>query len=268
MNATKLVVIACPLLLTGLIMRASDDQPKIGRGDIPRNEKQLWKRVTKSQKDIEENLMSGDPRFTAELGLARRKVADLMLDAEGDKKNKAVVKDLSRCWNYWVRETDEIVTEDLKEYNLATAAGKSFDPANNNPQGGNPYIGAPIQYQQAPAPSPQVDYAPPPQPEFMSPAPVNYTSNTCLNPDGTYQPGCIPAQGQQYVGPPQRFFRDAHGHNFLVQIGIGFKQGYQQAQQKEQQQQPQRPSSAYRGPGRAPVPATHPVTVARSTGRK
>jgi hypothetical protein len=225
----------------------------------------MWWKIGKSQRDIEENLMSGDPRFTAELDLARRKVADLMLDAEGDKKNKAVVKDLSRCWNYWVRESDEIVTEDLKEYNLATAAGKSFDPADNNPQGGNPYIGAPIQYQQVPDPAPQVYYAPPPQNEFMSPAPVNYTSNTCLNTDGTYQPGCIPPQGQQYVGPAQRFFSDAHGHNFLVQIGIGFKQGYQQQQRREQQQ---RPGIAYRNDAKKPAPATHPVTVPRATGRR
>jgi hypothetical protein len=263
-------MIACQLLTTGLILTASEAQLKIGKGDIPRNEKQMWRKIGKSQKDIEENLMSGDPRFTAELDLTRRKVADLMLDAEGDKKNKAVVKDLSRCWNYWVRETDEIVTEDLKEYNLATAAGKSFDPAGNNPQGSNPYIGAPIVYQQVPAP--QAYYVVPPptpnyavQPEYMSPSPVNYNSNPYLNPDGSYQNGCIPPQGQQYVGPPRRFFEDAQGHNFLVQIGIGFKQGYQQSQQK---QQGQRPGSAYRGDGKNPAPATHAVVVARATGRK
>jgi len=263
---TKLAVLT-GLLISGIALHADDKAPKLKKDDVPKNEKQMWKRITKSQKDIEENLMSGDPRFTAELDLARRKVADLMLDAEGDKKNKAVVKDLSRCWNYWVRETDEIVTEDLKEYNLATAAGKSFDPADNNPQGGNPYIGAPIVYQQVPAPQQQYVPQPPPVNEYMSGVPVNYSSNPCLNPDGSYQNGCIPPQGQQYVGPPQRFFRDAQGHNFLVQIGIGFKQGYQKEQQRQQQEQ-HRPGSAYRGDGKKPAPATHAVVVARATGRK
>lgn len=260
MNGNKLIVIACPLLLTSLILAANDSQPKVRKDDVPKNERQMWRKIAKSQKDIEENLMSGDPRFATDLDLARRKVADLMLDAEGDKKNKAVVKDLSRCWNYWVRETDEIVTEDLKEYNLATAAGKSFDPADNNPQGGSPYIGAPIQYQQVPV---QQQYVPQAQSqnEYMSPAPINYSSNPCLNQDGSYQNGCIPPQGPQYITPPQRYFPDAQGHNFLVQIGIGFRQGYQQ-------QQPQRPGSAYRGTGKKAAPTTHPVTVARGTGRK
>ena len=127
MNKYKLAVLTI-LVLTATFLRAAEKTPKIKSDDIPKNEKQLWKKITQSQDEIEANLMSGDPRFGAELALTRRKVADLMLNAEGDKKNKAVVKDLGRAWTFWARETDEIEVEDLKEYNLATAAGKSFNP--------------------------------------------------------------------------------------------------------------------------------------------
>jgi hypothetical protein len=210
--------------------------------------------------------MSGDPRFTAELDLARRKVADLILDAEGDKKNKAVVKDLSRCWNYWVRETDEITTEDLKEYTLATAAGKSFDPADNNPQGGNSYIGAPIQYVSVPQPRPQAYDAPPSQPQayYVQPPPPVYPVGRCLNSDGSFQPGCIPPQGANgtiypsYAVPqtvPQAYaVPRAPSAGFFAQVGLLFKAPEE------------RSGSTYRGTGQHPSPATHAAVVARATG--
>jgi len=134
MNKYKLAILTT-LFLTATVVQAVEKTPKIKSDDIPKNEKQLWKKITQSQDEIEANLMSGDPRFGAELALTRRKVADLMLNAEGDKKNKAVVKDLGRAWTFWARETDEIEVEDLKEYNLATAAGKSFNPEDSQLQG-------------------------------------------------------------------------------------------------------------------------------------
>jgi hypothetical protein len=51
------------------------------------------------------------------------------------RKNKEVVKDLGKAWTFWRRETDEIEVEDLKEYNLTTAAGKSFNPEDSQLQG-------------------------------------------------------------------------------------------------------------------------------------
>ena len=122
------------VVLTAASLQAAEKTPKIKSDDIPKNEKQLWKRIAKSQDELEANLMSGDPRFTAELDLTRRKVADLMLNAEGNKKSKAAVKDLAKAWNFWQRESDEIEVEDLKKYNLGTAAGKSFSPENDQTQ--------------------------------------------------------------------------------------------------------------------------------------
>jgi len=110
------------LLLATTLLHAKED--KIAKDDIPRNEKKLWMKIDAEQEKIESSLLSGDQRFLDQLDLARKKVADIMLTAEDEKKNRAAVKQLPRAWNFWKRVTAQVEIDDVNEYNLNTALGQ------------------------------------------------------------------------------------------------------------------------------------------------
>ena len=90
MKRSILTAIATLILATSLQAKYKDD--KIAKDDIPRNEKKLWMRIDETQEKLESSLLSGDQRFLDQLELARKKVADIMLTAEDEKKNRAAVK--------------------------------------------------------------------------------------------------------------------------------------------------------------------------------
>ena len=110
------------LLLATTLLHAKED--KIAKDDIPRNEKKMWMKIDAEQEKIESSLLSGDQRFLDQLDLARKKVADIMLTAEDEKKNKQAVKQLPRAWNFWKRVTAQVEIDDVNEYNLNTALGQ------------------------------------------------------------------------------------------------------------------------------------------------
>jgi hypothetical protein len=137
--------------------------------------------------------LSGDQRFLDQLELARKKVADIMLTAEDEKKNKDAVKQLPRAWNFWKRVLAQVEIDDVNEYNLNAALGQraptpreeqeqrsQFVPAStyqgyaqpqpvqvvvNNYQGYAQPMPQQAPAQQAYAPAPQA-YAPPVYPQY------------------------------------------------------------------------------------------------------
>jgi hypothetical protein len=120
-NLTSITI----LFIVTCILQASDKPAKLRKDDIPRNEKQMWARIDAMQEEVEDNLLSHDQRFLDELELARRKVADIMLTSESDKKDKKAVQELrQRTWTFWTRTVSEVEVEDVKEYNLNTALGQ------------------------------------------------------------------------------------------------------------------------------------------------
>ena len=116
------ILIALATLLLAATLHAKED--KIAKDDIPRNEKKMWMKIDAEQEKIESSLLSGDQRFLDQLDLARKKVADIMLTAEDEKKNRAAVKQLPRAWNFWKRVTAQVEIDDVNEYNLNTALGQ------------------------------------------------------------------------------------------------------------------------------------------------
>ena len=97
------------LTLFRAFLQASDKPDKLRKDDIPRNEKQMWARIDAMQDEVTTNLLSGDQRFLDELELARKKVADIMLTSESDKKDKKAVSELrQRTWTYWTRTCSEV----------------------------------------------------------------------------------------------------------------------------------------------------------------
>lgn len=116
--------------MAALTLQASDKPQKLRKDDIPRNEKQMWARIDAMQDEVEANLLSHDQRFLDELELARKKVADIMLTSESDKKDKVAVEELrQRSWTFWTRLVSEVEVEDVKEYNLNTALGQRVPAA-------------------------------------------------------------------------------------------------------------------------------------------
>jgi hypothetical protein len=122
MKRSILTAIATLLLATSLQAKYKDD--KIAKDDIPRNEKKLWMKIDETQEKLESSLLSGDQRFLDQLELARKKVADIMLTAEDEKKNRAAVKQLPRAWNFWKRVIAQVEIDDVNEYNLNAALGQ------------------------------------------------------------------------------------------------------------------------------------------------
>ena len=122
MKRSILTALATLILATSLQAKYKDD--KIAKDDIPRNEKKLWMKIDETQEKLESSLLSGDQRFLDQLELARKKVADIMLTAEDEKKNRAAVKHLPRAWNFWKRVIAQVEIDDVNEYNLNAALGQ------------------------------------------------------------------------------------------------------------------------------------------------
>jgi hypothetical protein len=122
MKRSILTAIATLILATSLQAKYKDD--KIAKDDIPRNEKKLWMKIDETQQKLESSLLSGDQRFLDQLELARKKVADIMLTAEDEKKNRAAVKDLPKGWYFWKRVIAQVEIDDVNEYNLNAALGQ------------------------------------------------------------------------------------------------------------------------------------------------
>ena len=122
MKRNILTALATLILATSLQAKYKDD--KIAKDDIPRNEKKLWMKIDETQEKLESSLLSGDQRFLDQLELARKKVADIMLTAEDEKKNKDAVKQLPRAWNFWKRVIAQVEIDDVNEYNLNAALGQ------------------------------------------------------------------------------------------------------------------------------------------------
>ena len=102
------------LFVATCILHAGDKPDKLRKDDIPRNEKQMWARIDAMQEEVEANLLSHDQRFLDELELARKKVADIMLTAESDRKDKKAVQELrQRTWTFWTRTVSEVEVEDV-----------------------------------------------------------------------------------------------------------------------------------------------------------
>jgi hypothetical protein len=81
-------------------------------------------KIDETQEHLESSLLSGDKRFLDQLELARKKVADIMLNAEDEKKNRAAVKQLPRAWDFWKRLIAQVEIDDVNEYNLNAALGQ------------------------------------------------------------------------------------------------------------------------------------------------
>ena len=122
MKRNILTALATLILATSLQAKYKDD--KIAKDDIPRNEKKLWMKIDETQEHLESSLLSGDQRFLDQLELARKKVADIMLTAEDEKKNKDAVKQLPRAWSFWKRVLAQVEIDDVNEYNLNAALGQ------------------------------------------------------------------------------------------------------------------------------------------------
>jgi hypothetical protein len=121
-NRNILTALATLILATSLQAKYKDD--KIAKDDVPRNEKNLWMKIDETQEKLESSLLSGDQRFLDQLELARKKVADIMLTAEDEKKNRAAVKQLPRAWSFWKRVLAQVEIDDVNEYNLNAALGQ------------------------------------------------------------------------------------------------------------------------------------------------
>jgi len=111
-------------ILATLLLATKYKDDKIAKDDIPRNEKKLWMKIDETQEHLESSLLSGDQRFLDQLELARKKVADIMLTAEDEKKNRAAVKDLPKAWYFWKRVLAQVEIDDVNEYNLNAALGQ------------------------------------------------------------------------------------------------------------------------------------------------
>ena len=191
METNKSALLAT-LFLTAFTLYAGDKPDKLRKDDIPRNEKQMWARIDAMQEEVEANLLSHDQRFLDELELARKKVADIMLTAESDRKDKKAVQELrQRTWTFWTRTVSEVEVEDVKEYNLNTALGQRVLPA--------PEPSAQI----APWPVPQYQPAPTLGPEYGQTfsTPPNKSREQVTYP---YANQPIPPQGPEYklISPP------------------------------------------------------------------
>jgi hypothetical protein len=156
MSKNKLTILATLILATSLQAKYKDD--KIAKDDIPRNEKKLWMRIDEMQEHLESSLLSGDQRFLDQLELARKKVADIMLTAEDEKKSKNAVKELPRAWYFWKRVTAQVEIDDVNEYNLNMALGQRAPEPREVQQQGASFV--PASEYQAPrqyTPSPVVN---------------------------------------------------------------------------------------------------------------
>jgi hypothetical protein len=183
MKRNILTALATLILATSLQAKYKDD--KIAKDDIPRNEKKLWMKIDETQEKLESSLLSGDQRFLDQLELARKKVADIMLTAEDEKKNKDAVKQLPRAWNFWKRVIAQVEIDDLNEYNLNAALGQRAPEPREEQEQRSQFVPAsayqgyaqpqPVQvvvnnYQgYAQQPMPQQAYAPPVYPQYPQP---------------------------------------------------------------------------------------------------
>ena len=181
MKRTISTAIFTLILATSLQAKYKDD--KIAKDDIPRNEKKLWMKIDETQEHLESSLLSGDQRFLDQLELARKKVADIMLTAEDEKKNKDAVKQLPRAWNFWKRVLAQVEIDDVNEYNLNAALGQRAPAPREEQEQHSQFVPAstyqgyaqpqPVQvvisnYQgyAQPMPQPQQGYAPPVYPQY------------------------------------------------------------------------------------------------------
>jgi hypothetical protein len=182
MKRSILTILATLILATSLQAKYKDD--KIAKDDIPRNEKKLWMKIDETQEKLESSLLSGDQRFLDQLELARKKVADIMLTAEDEKKNKDAVKQLPRAWNFWKRVLAQVEIDDVNEYNLNAALGQRAPEPREEQEQRSQFVPAsayqgyaqpqPVQvvvnnYQGYAQPMPQQAYAPPVYPQYPQP---------------------------------------------------------------------------------------------------